>query len=732
VITRPMPPALVPAPAAALPALDELRDALDTLGVREGDVLLVHADLDALRTATGHERAPADAWHAAVLGALRDAVGEAGTVLVPTYTFSFCRGESFETEATPTSGGPWSPCADFLEYARTRRGAVRSPDPIHSVAGLGPRVAELLLDAEPTCFGPGSVFRRLVEADAVVCLIGLPLEEATVRLCAEEEAAVPFRYRKLFTGVMRERGAERQRGWLSHVRLLAEEAALDCARLERMARADGVCRAARAAGVEVLAVRARAYHEYVLRALRADPWLTARGPAGDPVALEERRVRAVPGALPPEVPTLPADASMRAMLDALWRLPRHLVSDGYDAALAALATQLPMTVHEFASGSECWGWVVPEKWTCHEATLETLDGRRVLSAEHHPLHVVSYSLPYDAVVTRDELRAHLHTHPRLDDAVPFVFKYYERDWGLCCTRRQAEALTDPAYRVRIRTSASYGTLKVGEVVARGASDDTVVLCAHVCHPAMANDDLAGVVVAVDVMRVLLRRAREGTLHHTYRLLLVPETIGSVAWLSRHETLIPRLRAGLFLEMLGLDAPHALQRSFAGDTQADACFEVALRAADPGAWVGPFRGVIGNDERQFNAPGVRVPMLSLSRVLPPSHPDWPYPEYHSSRDTAALVSDARLAESRDAVLHMLDALERNVVPVNRYRGEPFCSRHGLHVDAFADPAAHRALFDVIFLVDGTRTVADIARACDAPFDAVWTVLSALAERGLVSW
>ena len=55
----------------------------------------------------------------------------------------------------------------------------------------------------------------------------------------------------------------------------------------------------------------------------------------------------------------------------------------------------------------------------------------------HPLHVVSYSLPFEGMVTREELLQHLHVHPRLPEAIPFVFKYYDRDWGLCASQTPA-------------------------------------------------------------------------------------------------------------------------------------------------------------------------------------------------------------------------------------------------------------------------------------------------------
>ena len=184
---------------------------------------------------------------------------------------------------------------------------------------------------------------------------------------------------------------------------------------------------------------------------------------------------------------------------------------------------------------------------------------------------------------------------------------------------------------------------------------------------MVNDDLSGVVVGIKVMQDLLSRR---DLHYTYRFLIVPETIGSVAYLSQNEHLIPKMKGGLFLEMLGLNAPHALQFSFLGNSEVDLCFSLALKDHDPFGWTGAYRTIIGNDERQFNAPGVRIPMLSLSRVLPPTAADWPYREYHSSHDTPDVNSVRNLEASCDLVLDMIETIENNRVPANRFKGEVF--------------------------------------------------------------
>jgi aminopeptidase-like protein len=82
--------------------------------------------------------------------------------------------------------------------------------------------------------------------------------------------------------------------------------------------------------------------------------------------------------------------------------------------------------------------------------------------------------------------------------------------------------------------------------------------------------------------------------------------------------------------------------------------------------------------------------------------------------------------------MIDAMETNEVPVNLFKGEVFCSRYGLHIDAYSDVEGNRALFDILFLVDGTRSVTEIARLCGVSVGAVRSILEELRARRLIAY
>jgi aminopeptidase-like protein/aminoglycoside N3'-acetyltransferase len=701
----------------------DLVAALKSTGLCPGDVVFFQISHESLGNLNGETSQSTE--YELLYAAIREVIGWNGIAIIPSFSCSFEKNEDFDINATPNVQGRWSHSIGFLEYCRQLPDAVRSSDPNRAVLAVGPGARDFMNGLPCTTYGKDCVHERLLRIGGKICGIGVPLADAEFLHFVEETMMVPFRYKKLFTGRVREDGNEKKLGWITSVPIQAPNGTPDGSRIEKIARSEIQGGWAKLGNGEVHSVDCAQFYELVRREIERDSWITARGPAGKSEELDSIYT----GTRPRGVQLSPG-ASMEELIAALWRLPRDIVSDGYDTALRALSEQVPMTVHEYATGTECWTWLVPEKWTCHEAWLETSDGHRLFSYADNPLHVVSYSLPIDREVSREELFDHLHVHPELPDAVPFVFKYYERDWGLCCSKTVRDSLSENRYRVVIRSQCSYGKLKVGEVIVPGRSEKSFVLCAHLCHPAMVNDDLSGVAVGISVMKELLSRR---ALKFTYRLLILPETIGSVAYLSHNEGLIPQMIGGLFLEMLALDNPHALQLSFAGDSRVDRCLTQVLAENDLEGWVGPFRTVVGNDERQFNAPGVRVPMLSLSRVRKTQKGSWPYyPEYHSSFDTPERASFARLNESRTLVLRMIDALETDCVPINRFQGEIFCSRYGLNIDVYQNPESNKALFDIIFSIDGTRSLADIARQCGVPIEAVTEVTEKLRKLGLVEY
>lgn len=409
---------------------------------------------------------------------------------------------------------------------------------------------------------------------------------------------------------------------------------------------------------------------------------------------------------------------MIELIQDLWFKSRHLVSDDYDEALEYISKIISLKIHEFPTGLKCWTWTIPEKWIIEEAWIEDMKGDRILDVKDHPLHVISYSLPIDKTVTREELIKHLYTNPDRPQAIPFEYKYYERDWGFCIQHNKLNKFTDEKFKVLIRSKFEKGSLKVGELTIKGETDETIVLVAHLCHPSMVNDDLTGVAVLIEVAKELQKRKNR----YTYKILFLPETIGSIAYLSQNEDLIPKMKFGVFFEMLGNNNIHALQLTRQGDTRIDRIARHVMRKKLESFREGGFRKIISNDEMVFNGPGVDVPMISISR--------YPYPEYHTSDDNISIISENNLIESKNLILEILDVIEKDYYPLRNFKGPIFLSKFGLWIDWRENKKLNENMEQIMLLLEGDKSIFDIAEEIGLEFNEVLTYVNKFLENGLI--
>jgi len=409
---------------------------------------------------------------------------------------------------------------------------------------------------------------------------------------------------------------------------------------------------------------------------------------------------------------------MIELMNKLWFKRRDIISDGYDESIEYISKIIPFKIHEIPSGTKCWTWVVPEKWSVNAAYIEDLDGNRMLDLQDHPLHVISYSLPIDKIVTEQELMAHLHADPMRPDAIPFEFKYYEKSWGFCIQHSKLKKFTKDKYKIFIDSKFENGTLKVGEYTIEGKSDKTIVLVAHLCHPAMANDDLSGVAVLVDIAKEMQKRN-----NYTYKFLILPETIGSIAYLSQNEHIISKLKYGIFIEMLGNNNIHALQFSKQHNTRLDGIARYVMRRKLSKFREGAFRKIIANDEMVFNGPGVDIPMISISR--------FPYPEYHTSDDNINLISKDRLIESKNLILEILHILDNDYIPKRKFKGPVFLSGYGLWVDWRINKKLNMNIEQIMLRLEGDKSIFDISKELDLEFKDVLDFVNKFYDKGLIT-
>jgi aminopeptidase-like protein len=410
----------------------------------------------------------------------------------------------------------------------------------------------------------------------------------------------------------------------------------------------------------------------------------------------------------------------------LWPLPRSISGEGLRATLRAIGERLQgFELFEVPSGSRVLDWIVPDEWWVRAAWIEAPGGRRICDFAVNNLHLVGYSTGIDALLSREELDAHLHSLPGQPDAIPYVTSYYERRWGFCLAHRERESLPPGQYRVRIDAGHRAGSITYGECVIPGESEQEVLLSTYCCHPSMANNELSGPVLTAQLGAWIAALPRRRL---SYRLLFLPEMIGSAAWLERNLAKAKmHVIAGFNISCVGDERAWGYLPSRTGDSLADrvACHVLGHLAPDHRRWRWTDRG---SDESHYCAPGVDLPVASVFRSKYGS-----YPEYHTSLDDLERVVTPRgLGESLRALRRIIETLESDVVPRTTVLGEPQLGRRGLYpsLSMKGSTAGVRPMLDLLSQSDGKRSLLEIAELLGRPVWELSTILASLVVSNLI--
>jgi aminopeptidase-like protein len=415
------------------------------------------------------------------------------------------------------------------------------------------------------------------------------------------------------------------------------------------------------------------------------------------------------------------------LVSRLFPICRSITGNGVRQSLKIMQEYLPIRINEVPTGTAVFDWTVPKEWNITDAYIKNMKGEKLVDFNDSNLHVLNYSIPVKGIFSIHELGQHIFTIPEKPEWIPYRTSYYEEKWGFCLSHSQWQTMQDDQYEVCIDSTLEPGSLTYGEYYLPGQTNEECLFSCHICHPSLCNDNLSGIAVVLFLAKMLSTRKNR----LSYRFLFIPGTIGAISWLALNENKLNNIKSGLVATLLGDRSPFTYKKTRNGETMIDKAVIHYLKfSGDPYRLIdfSPY----GYDERQFNSPGINLPIGSLTRLQYAQ-----YPEYHTSADNLDLVTPEKLEASLNSYLSIAEILDNNGIYINQYpKCEPQLGRRGLYqkIGGVNEPdkeLRRMAMLWCLNLSDGKNSLLDIADRAAIPFNTIKEIATILEAEGLLT-
>ena len=683
-----------------------LRQLASHLRLNKGDRVYVTSDVKGLLYTIMHHDDETDLN--ILIDGIIDIIGEEGTLVFPTFNWSFCGGTPFDYHKTPAKTG--SLCKTALERNDFRR----TKHPIYSFAVWGKDTDDLCALDNKSSFGNDSPFAYMVEKGYRNLFIDKELEHSFVFVHYAEQSVGNlhdnYRYLKDFTGEYTDGNGETSvRTYDMNVRALDKDVTNVIYAFEDEFIEKGIMERFYINDLEFKIIELRDSHPILQEDVR------------------HNRSRRICSYIGQDDPYLPEGKEMFARAKELFPICRSIMGEGVRQTFEILKKYVPdIKLTEVPTGTKVYDWTIPNEWTIRDAYIEDENHNRIVDMKVNNLHVMGYSTPVDEWMELSELKEHIYTLKDQPDLIPYCTSYYSERWGFCMSRDQLEALPDGRYHAYIDSELKPGSLTYGELLIPGQSSEEIFFSSYICHPSMANNECSGPVVLSKLAEYIKAMPER---RYSYRLVLLPETIGAITYISRNlETMQKNIIAGFNVTCVGDDRAYSIVHSRYGDTLADRVLLNILKSQDP-----DFKEYSylerGSDERQYQAPGVDIPLVCFCRSK--YHV---FPEYHTSGDNLDIISPDGLAGSYEVLVKCIEALENN----RKYRinclCEPQLGKRGLmpttsNKESYKDTLI---LKDISAYADGTNDIFELSDHIGHTVPDMLPTLKRMIDAGLVGY
>ncbi len=385
-----------------------------------------------------------------------------------------------------------------------------------------------------------------------------------------------------------------------------------------------------------------------------------------------------------------------------FKIHRSITGEGVRKSLNLLKKEIPsLKIKKIKSGKKIFDWKVPSEWNIKNAYIKDENDKKIIDFKNNNLHVVNYSFPVNKTISKKELFNHLNYLKNKPNAIPYLTSYYKKYWGFCVSFRDFKSkFKGNNFKVFIDSNFnSKGFMNYGELIIKGRSKKEILIHTYICHPSMANNETSGPIVCTYLAKYFKKRKN----YYTYRFIFTPETVGAIAYINKNlKNLIKNIIGGYVITCVG-DNKHfsfleSKNKSISNRVAEKTFKELNIRYKKYSFLKR------GSDERQYNAPGIDLPIGAIMRSKPGT-----FKEYHTSKDDFNLVTKDGLEKSFETIKKVLINFDNEIIPLSKYICEPFLTKRDLYPTLSTGKISKKIekIIDFLMFCDGKNALDDIA-------------------------
>ena len=316
----------------------------------------------------------------------------------------------------------------------------------------------------------------------------------------------------------------------------------------------------------------------------------------------------------------------------------------------------------FKTNEKYFDWKIPKEWEIKQAYIKDENNNEICNFKKNNLHVVGYSYPINKKTTLDNVKNNIFYDKTLPNAVPYITSYYKKFWGFCLSYNEFKKLKPKKkYLFFIDSKLFKGKMHYSELLIKGKSKKEILICSYICHPSMANNELSGPLVITALAKFLKSKK------YSVRLVLIPETIGAVAYINKNlNHLKKNLVAGFNLTCCGDNSELSYIKSKNENTYADNIVKRLFPKIKSFNFMDR-----GSNERQFGCQNLNFPFITICRSK-----FGKYKEYHTSADNLNIIKNKNLNDTYKKMLKIIDEIQNSKIHNKKKFCEPYLTKYNL--------------------------------------------------------